>query len=379
MMRCMLAAIIGIVLSQAVPAQKLTLQEARERIPRRELPAFWQTDAALLSARWQRLERGNAQAIAQSPGNRPIHLVTFGSREEVSSEANFNAAVAARELEAYVDKAARRRPVVLLLGPVHGQETEGLISLVNFIEVMETGRDLRGREQAELRRLGDACRLLIIPIANPDGLARFEPKSSWGMTTSESEFWGMGTWADDTIADWPKSKVPHPHLGPKVGFRGCYFNDAGINPMHDEFFVPMSSEAPAILRVAREEGPDLTVSLHSHASAPALLRPAYVPLEMQEDVLALAKRCYAKLEQRGLPFGRPFRPQAESGQWPAPFNLVSALYHVSGATTFTFESPRGVTDANACHVDPDQILDIHLTLFTAMLEHALEAKQRDGQ
>ena len=325
MMRYLMAVVLGIGLSQTAVAQKLTLEQARECIPRRELPAFWLTDAAQLSARWQRLERGEVQVLAQSPGARPVQLVTFGPRETVGSEANFNAAVAAREPAAFVDKAARRRPVVLFVGPVHGQETEGLVSLVNFIEVMETGRDLKGREQADLRRLGDACRLLIVPIGNPDGLARFEPKSSWGMTMAESEFWGMGTWADDTIADWPKSKVPHPHVGPKIGFRGCYFNDAGINPMHDEFFVPMSSEAPAILRVAREEGPDLAVSLHSHSAAPALLRPAYVPIEVQDNVATLAKRCYAKLEQQGLPYSRPFASQAESGRWPAPFNLVSAL------------------------------------------------------
>ena len=53
--------------------------------------------------------------------------------------------------------------------------------------------------------------------------------------------------------------------------------------MHDEFFAPLGPEAPAILRVAIREGPDLAVSLHSHQSAPAVLRPAYVPLEQQEQ------------------------------------------------------------------------------------------------
>lgn len=374
MKRRLLVAMLLTICPGTASGEKMTLEQARQRIPEGKLPAFWLTDATQLAARWSDLQRGEATEIGRSPGGRPLHLIVYGGRETVRNEANFNAAVAARELEAYVDKAARKRPVVFFVGPVHGQETEGLASLANFVEVMETGRDLRGREWPELRRLGDGCRLLIVPTGNPDGLARFEPRASYRMTVNESEFWGMGTWADDTIAVWPKSKVPHPHVGPKVGFRGCYFNDAGINPMHDEFFLPMSSEAPAILRVAREEGPDLAVSLHSHAGAPALLRPSYVPLEVQQAVRVLAERSYAVLTEHELPSGRLFEAQAERGAAPAPFNLVSALYHVSGATTFTFESPRGVTDERACHVDLDQIIDIHLLLFRTMLAHAVEMK-----
>jgi len=277
--------------------QKMTLEEARSATPNRPLPAFWQTDLDALAQRWSVLEKGESCVLAESPGGRPLHLVT----------------------------------VLFFIGPVHGQETEGLVALVNLIEIMETGRDLRGRERAELRRLGERCRLLILPSGNPDGLARFEPKTSEGLTIVQSEFWGMGTWSDDTIAMWPDSKRIHPHVGPEIGFLGCYFNDVGVNPMHDEFFAPMSTEAPAILQVVRREGPDWAVSLHSHASAPAILRPAYVPLAIQQQV-----------------------------------NLTSAIYHTSGAAAFTFESPRGVTDEKACRVDFEQMLDLHLILFEAI-------------
>lgn len=155
---------------------------------------------------------------------------------------------------------------------------------------------------------------------------------------------------------------------------GCYFDDRGVNPMHDEFFAPMSTEAPAILAVARKEAPDLAVSFHSHAQPPDVLRPAYVPLEVQREVRTLAERYYARLDEFGLPHTRPFEPRAEEGPNPASLNLTSAIYHTSGATAFTFESPRGVTDEKACHVDFEQILDIHLHLFEAMMRHALEAK-----
>jgi hypothetical protein len=362
-----------------VPAafgQKMTYEEAKRAIPNRPLPGFWITDVEALGARWAGLKSGEARVVAKSPGGRLLHLVCFGPREELKSEANFNSAIGARQPSAYLDKDKRTRPVIFLVGPVHGQETEPLVSLVNLIQVMETGRDLRDRPQAALRDLGRRCRLLILPSGNPDGLARFEPRSSQGMTTAQSEFWGMGTWKDDTIALWPGSKRLHPHVGPSVGFLGCYFNDRGINPMHDEFFAPMSPEAPAILDVARREGPDLAVSLHSHASPPAVLRPAYVPLEIQEEVKSLAERYYALLDQAKLPHQKPPVPSPESGKNPAPFNLTSALYHTSGATAFTFESPRGVIDPKACHVDFDQMLDLHLLLFEAMMRHELETKKR---
>ena len=80
------------------------------------------------------------------------------------------------------------------------------------------------------------------------------------------------------------------------------------------------------------------------------------------------------LDARGLPHGKPFTAQAESGPRPASFNLISALYHVSGATSFTFECPHGIDDPKACQVNLEQILDIQLTLYEAMMQFALEGK-----
>ncbi|UCF14690.1 MAG: hypothetical protein JSW59_14850, partial [Phycisphaerales bacterium] len=230
------------------------------------------------------------------------------------------------------------------------------------------------KPQEMLRELGRKCRLLIICAGNPDGIDRLEPRALHGMTSDDLRFWGQGTWADDTFCGWPQSKRQHPMVGDNVGFLGCYFNDEGINPMHDEFFAPMGPEAPAILKVAAEEGPDLAVSLHSHESKPALLRPAYVPLEQQEDIRNLAVSCCAILESRGLPYSNPFEPKAESGRHPAPFNLTSAVYHISGSSSFTFECPHGLAGERACKARLDEILDIQIALYEAMMRHELAKK-----
>ncbi len=361
---------------QAKIYDSMTYEQALQRIPKRKLPEFWVGDREGLKQCLSNPKKGRVKTIATTPGGRPVQLVTFGQYEPARHKANFNSAIGGRMPSAYMDKVGRQKPVVFFVGPVHGHEVEALTGLANFIRVMETGRDMAGRDQSELRALGQKCRLLIVPAGNPDGIARFAPRSLQGMKLNDVRFWGQGTWDDDTFCGWPESKRQHPMRGDNTGFLGCYFNDDGINPMHDEFFAPMGPEAPAILNVAKEEGPDLAVSLHSHSSNPALLRPAYVTTEIQEEVRALAERCYALLEQRGLPHAaRPFSVASEGGKNPAPFNLTSALYHVSGATPFTFECPHGIISERACRVSIKETLDIQLTLYEAMLRHAIEKKK----
>ena len=349
----------------------MTYQEAMGRIPDRELPAFWLGDVSDLPYEKRKLHRGLIEEIAITPGGRPMHVLSYGPLEALPQRANFNSAVGGRDLSAYLDKGARSAPVLFFVGPVHGQETEALTGLGNLIEIMETGRDLRGRDQSVVRSLGERCRLLIVPAGNPDGMARFEARSLHGMSRDDVRFWGQGTWTDGSFCSWPECKRRHPMRGDDVGFLGCYFNDAGINPMHDEFFHPLGPEAPAILEVARREGPDLIVSLHSHSAAPALLRPAYVPREIQETVRDLAVQYYGFCAARSLPHGVPFDVRFAGGDPPPPFNLVSALYHVSGAPAFVFECPHGVRDEGACRVSLEEILDMQLTLYEAMMRFAL--------
>ena len=355
--------------------QKMTYEEAKARLQPKKLPDYWVGTVDDLPARWAKLAKGRVEEIAKSPGGRPLHLISYGQRETLPQHANFNSAMGGRDPASYVDKAARRKPVVYFVGPVHGHEVEGLTGLANLIAIMETGRDLRGKQQAKLADLAAQCRILIVPCGNPDGTARFEPRACHGMSFDEFQFWGMGTWRDDSIAFWPKSKRQHPRVGPEIGWLGCYFNDKGINPMHDEFLAPMSTEAAAILRVARDEGPDLAVSLHSHESPPAVLPADYVSLEVKQAIRALAERIYALLDERKLPHGILPEVRADEDKKFDCFNLTSALYHISGATACTFECPHGIDSPKACRVSLEDTLDIELTLYEAMLRYAIEAKQ----
>lgn len=349
----------------------MTYEDAVSRIPERTLPEFWITDFGEIEEHLSGLEKGKVCELTRSGGGRPIYVVTYGEPEPQGRLANFGSAVGAREPSVYCDKQARKKPVILFVGPVHGQETEGVVGLMNFLHVMEAGKDLRGHDWSELRRLGEQCRLVIIPCGNPDGLARFEPKSLQGMTLSDLRFWGQGTWADDTFCGWPRSKRQHPMKGDNCGFLGGYFNDDGINPMHDEFFNPMGPESKAVLDLARTEAPDLAVSLHSYDIPPGFLCPMYVPVEVKQKAQELSVRYSENLKAYGLP-SKDFSFKEEKGAVPPSFNLVSALYHVSGANAVVFESPHGLVGKGLVPFSFDDLLDIQLLLYQAMLESSLE-------
>jgi len=327
-------------------------------------PDFWAGDVETIYRRIEAVEKGEVTQIGISPGGRPFYVVAYGDREPFVSKANFNSAVGARDLTAYADKSDRLRPVVILLGPVHGEETNGSTGCVNMMQIMETGEDLRGQAWPELREIAETCRLLIIPTANPDGTARFAPGCFVGCEPYEVRYWAQGTYSDGTLCNWPQCKAKHPMRGSNVGFLGAYFNDDGINPMHDEFFAPMGPEAPAIMRVAREEAPELICGLHGHPSSVAVLEPAYVPMYMKRECSEFARRLKARYEQVGLPCAEPFAPQPDGDQPPGPpFNLTSALFQTSGAMSFTLECPVGFSGDNALACSHEDILDMQLHLY----------------
>lgn len=350
----------------------MTYEQAKARIPKRDLPAFWAGSPESVITGIEKVKRGQVTEITRSPGGRSLFLVAYGKPDPVSPRANYGSAVGAWNREAYFDKAAREKPIVLFVGPVHGQETEGLTGLMNLIAVMETGRDIAGRDRQGLKALGDRCRLLIIPSGNPDGLARFEPRSLKDMEFDDLRFWGQGTWKDDTLCGCPECYVPHPITDAEIGFLGAYFNDEGINPMEDELFAPMGPESQAILRVAQRWGPDLAVSLHSHDGAPKTHRPPYVPRTAQDAVWALSNRLYDKLRERNLPVEEiDWKTCLDEGtvEDRQSLDIVSALYHISGAASFVFECPHGLREK--CPVSFEQILEIQFELYEAMLEFVL--------
>jgi len=94
----------------------------------------------------KQVKKGGVRVLTKSAGKRDVYLVTYGEKQDWKSDANYNSATAGNAPAAYARKDGTHKPVVFLLGPVHGGEFEGIVGLVNLLRIAETGRDLRDRE-----------------------------------------------------------------------------------------------------------------------------------------------------------------------------------------------------------------------------------------
>jgi hypothetical protein len=144
------------------------LAEARQT----PMPAFWKTRLSDVEAAVRDLRTGRARVLVKSPSGRDVHLVSYGERAPLVSTANWNSACGGVDPASYARKDGTQRPTLFLLGPVHGQEIEGIGGLVNLIRIAETGRDFRDRAWKDLAENVAKCRVLIVPCGNPDGRAR---------------------------------------------------------------------------------------------------------------------------------------------------------------------------------------------------------------
>jgi hypothetical protein len=77
-----------------------------------------------------------------------------------------------------------------------------------------------------------------------------------------------------------------------------------------------------------------------------------------------------------LPYGNIIKPEIEDEILPPKkyFNLVSALHHISGTMSFTFECSHGSVSERVTEpiVNHEQILDVQLLLYEEMLTYILE-------
>jgi hypothetical protein len=305
-----------------------------------------------------------------------VYAVFYGDKDDLRSPANYNSALGALNPAYYAQKTEGTKPVVFFLGPVHGQEVELIVGVVNLIHILDTGQDHRGKQWPELKARAERCRVIAVPCANPDGRRRVPYDSFLGLPWAMVPKYGQGTHQDGTLWGWPACKARHPMRG-DVGILGGYYNDDGINPMHDDFFGRMAQETDAIMDIARREAPDIAVSLHACDQLPFILQSPSVPPLIKHRIVEVSRRVKERFEREGLPAGRalPVPEPGDPSKLTMPgFNLNDAVHYVSGATAFTFETFHGTLTEKYPEtiVTHDDLLDILLCLFDELLRYALE-------
>ena len=325
---------------------------------------FWKTTPADVDDAIAHASHAEHSVLAKTPGGHSVHLLAYGAKPDYCRRANYSSACGAKDPRFYADREGKPA-TILLIGATHGQETEGVAALLNLISLIETGRDLRGEEVPSLMEAyrASGCRLLIIPVYNADGRARCIYDSMIGEPQEILRYYGTGTWKDGSLCGWPECKATHPILE-AAGFLGAYYNDDGVNLMHDNFFAPMAEETRALLAMCDREAPECVIGLHGGSnSTNELLQPAYASLSCREGVHRLAEAGAALAQSRGLrSHVRPVGGIEKDP--PASFNLTSAIHHVCGAVSATYESNEGLLAPNA--FTAEEILLEHYCLFESL-------------
>lgn len=342
-----------------------------------KIPLFFRSQLVDIESQLKTVKNGKVKIIAHSPGGLPLYSVSYGKKNVYYGTANYNSAVGAKNPAFCAIKSDETLPVVYLVGPVHGHEIEGIVGLRNLINIAETGKDLRGKEWPSLKNNFDKCRVVIIPCGNPDGRKRNPIDCFIGLPDSIAKKYGSGTHKDGKIWQYPYTKGLHPMRG-DVGILGAYFNNDGVNMMHDDFFAAMANETKAILNIARDEMPDYTAVLHTQFLPPSIWITNFVPVFIKQRIANLTNDLRERSDQLGLPFAKgipdPNTPDDPTFPPTALFNLASAIHHVSGSTAFVYEITNGAgvqPKSNALPVTYDSLLDMELNLFDIVFEHAV--------
>jgi hypothetical protein len=334
-------------------------------IQRKPVPSYWITsNEAVASYLDKTARKGGVFVAGRSAGGREILAYEFGEKSGAAPKTSLSSACAAGCPEAFLCPEARMRPSLFIYSTIHGAETEGCASLINLINILERGADLRGREWPGILSAAEKLRLLIVPLAQPDGRARVTPESMVGGTLKDFVYYARGEWADGTPVEYPLLKTLMPLPLDKIKFLGGYFNDKGVNIQHDDFFGDIQPETQALIKLAHDERPDCVLACHACEADPGFSGP---DLCVNESCRGLQAQIAAVVLARQLKEGlRPFpRPNLNACHY---FYLQDILHMASGALPLLYEFPHGLVNAPFTH---DEIIDIGLTLFEEVMSFGL--------
>ncbi|MBK9170761.1 MAG: hypothetical protein IPM24_25350 [Bryobacterales bacterium] len=308
-----------------------------------EPPPFWVGDVDGVARFLEtRVRKGKVTRIGVSAGGRPILAVSYGTPRLGKGTSTYSGSLGFGDIRAFLGPQAAKKVHVAMAG-VHGGEFEGIVGLVNLISVLESGKDLRGKPWPAIAEAAAAIdRIVIVPVANPDGRARVPVRmlAHRGEDHTVQEYFNTGGRRDGKLIGWPQCKEHIPLDFSTTQFPGGYPNDAGVNIQHDDFLSPRRQpETEAVLRLASEERPDLMLNMHTGASFIQPLRTFMAPA-MMPHFDAFYRRVRGRLAREGLQSSDdPAAAGDPARERVMVYNLDTALHLVSGTLAILVESP----------------------------------------
>lgn len=336
-------------------------------------PGYWKTGLDDIEKTVAGIRKGAVERVCLSAGGRPVYQIFYGKPNNVHGKANLSSAMGAGNGKYYADKSAPDyRPTVFLVGAVHGGELEGTAALMNLVAVLETGKDLAGTAFPVLTASAEKMNFIIILCANPDGRARVPLPCMVGLDYETFRYWSQGTWKDGTLTGYPSCKSVHP-IKEASDFLGAYFNDDGVNMMHDFFFTNPAAETKAILQTAETFAPDFTVLFHGgDNNKPHVTGVGYLFQHVKEKVRAFQRFMADYFKETDYSLGGNGVDETDTKS----FNLNAAIVQVCGEPSITYESNQGldyldVNKPNLVKFTYDEIYRHHMLTIEGLCKFIL--------
>lgn len=340
-----------------------------------QVPNYWKGSTTDVFTGVGQVKKGIVHNLKPSASGLPIHMIEYGTSNLPPSKATLSSALGASDYKAYADKTgADYRPTLFFAGCIHGGEFEGTAAIMNLIKLLETGTDYAGDSYPELTELAQKFHLILMPMCNPDGRNHIPFDNFVGHTFHDLRYYNQGTWKDGSLCGWPDCKKVFP-IKDHVEYLGGYFNDGGVNMMHDDFFGHAANETQNVLDMCRIYAPDISVLFHGGDNCRFhLTTTGYVSGNAKKVAADLITRALSTFEAAALPFSdnreKQLNYDAEWKETPISFNLTSAMHHCCGGTCLTFESNQGLVKPDSIQLTNREIYDGHLLFMKCVFEHA---------
>ncbi len=232
---------------------------------------------------------------------------------------------------------------------------------LNLAHVLETGSDLAGNPRERIARAAADLRVVIVPLANPDGRERVEREDLIGVSDEDQPYYCQGRYENGTNMSHPLCKQFHP-MRPTVEFLGGYFNDAGVNIQTDlEFTSFLAAETKALLALVVSEVPEAVANMHSCGLGPYLVHHRLgMPPGYEVRMAQVGEACRREFLERGLRPEPPYPYRANDGV----YCLDSMFHWLTGCLPIQIECPHGLSSHPYTR---EEILEVQMTFHEVFL------------